>query len=52
MEKEEWVAINDETDEIVASGSNITEVIEKAKAKGIDDPYITPVLPKDTEMFF
>jgi hypothetical protein len=52
VEKEEWLAIDPQTDRVVAEGGSITEVSEKAKAQGLEEPYITQVLPNDPEMFF
>ena len=52
MGKEEWLAVDLKTDRIVAEGSSIAEVTDKAKAEGVKEPYVTQVLPNDTEMFF
>ena len=45
----DFVAINAETDEVIAWGETIREVTDAAKETGVspDNILITPVLPED-----
>lgn len=52
MEKPTWIAIDTETGEIVAQGSTMVEVSEKAKAGGIEDLFVTKAIPEGQEIFF
>jgi hypothetical protein len=52
MGEVKWIAVDGEKDEVVATGSTINEVREKAKAKGIEDPMITVPIDGDQAMFY
>ncbi len=52
MGEVKWIAVDGEKDEVVATGSTISEVREKARAKGIDEPIITVPINGDQAMFY
>jgi len=52
MEQFKWIAVDAETDEVVARGNSIAEAAENAKKKGFDDPVVTRALPEGQDMFF
>lgn len=52
MEQIKWIAIDSETEEIVARGASMEEAAEKAKIKGVEEPVVTRVVPEGQDMFF
>ena len=52
MEEYKWVATTEDTGELVAVGTSIADVTEKAKEKGVEEPVISRAMDKEEAMYY
>jgi hypothetical protein len=52
MEQRKWIAVDVDTDEVVARGDTIADAAEKAKEKGVENPMVTRAVEEGQDMFF